>query len=223
MTLLVHPKQLQNYSNLGTFRYKSASGIIATAETIRLRAAAIDDVRFSDIKVGRLPAGGGTESTLGIDLIGRHPFSVNFHDSPSIKFNPKPPRQLLASLKVHSTGLLNIPVVINGNPARALWDTGASVTAVDRAYIKSHPETFKRSGTRVQGTDGSGHSLELQAFRAKKITIGSRTFRDVPVVSADLSVLRETLGNSVSVVIGFNLIRKTDWYFDARQKLWSIR
>jgi hypothetical protein len=43
------------------------------------------------------------------------------------------------------------------------------------------------------------------------------------VVVLDLGPLRETVGNAVQAVLGFNVIRKADWYFDRAARRWSVK
>ena len=99
---------------------------------------------------------------------------------------------------------------------------GSSVTAIDQAFVKAHAEDFKPTNDFMQGTDGAGHTLLVKVFRAKKITIGPRTFRNARVVAVDLSLLRKNISPEIHAVIGFNLIRKADWFFDPENKAWSI-
>ena len=223
ITVLANSEQFSAYPNSGGFRFKSASGIAEELETIQIRIAAVDRVIFSNIKIGRAKEDHSLESALGIDLLRRQPFSINFHDSPALFLNPKPPRQLLSGLEANAHGLLSLPLAFGTNLTRAMLDTGASLTAVDAAFVKAHPEDFKSSGDLMKGTDGFGHEIQVHLFRARKIHIGARTFRNVKIVALDLSMLGRDANSQVHAVIGFNLIRRTDWYFDTQRRLWSIR
>jgi len=223
MTLLADPDRFSRYPKLGTFRFKSASGIPKEVETIQIHTVVIDKVEFSDTKVGRFQPDRVADSTIGIDLVGRQPFSVSFRRSPSLHLNPTPPRELSAELQVDKHRLLSLPIAFDATETRAMWDTGSSVTAIDQEFIKAHPEVFKPTKEFMKGTDGAGDTLLVKVFRAKKITIGPRSFRNVRVVAVDLSLLREKISPELHAVIGFNLIRKADWFFDPENKAWSVR
>jgi hypothetical protein len=223
MTLVADPDRFSHYPKLGNFRFKSASGNPEEVETIQIRTVIIDEVEFSDTKVGCLQPNRAAESTIGIDLIGRQPFSVTFRRSPSLHLNPTPPRELSAELQVDRHRLISLPIAFDVTETRAMWDTGSSMTAVDRAFVKTHAEDFKPTEEFMKGTDGAGHSLLVKVFRAKKITIGPRSFSNVRVVAVDLSLLRENVSPQIHAVIGFNLIRKADWFFDPQNKSWRIR
>jgi len=222
MTLLTNSDRFSSYPNLGAFHFNSASRFVEQAETIQIRLATIDHAQFSNVKIGRLPSDKEIDNTLGMDLVARQPFSVNFRQSPALHLNPKAPRHILPTLGVNRYNLLTLPVAFRGSETEALWDTGSSVTAVDLSFVQAHSEDFQPSHDFMKGTDGAGHELVLKSFRARKITIGSRSFRNVKVVAVDLSLLRENLNPDVHAVIGFNIIHKADWFFDPAKKVWSI-
>jgi hypothetical protein len=221
MTLL--SGRFTEYPKLGTFRYKSASGELAEAETIQIDVVQLNGTRFSDMRLGRLPSKHEDESVLGIDVLKRAPFSLEFRDSPLLRLSPERPQEVFRTLGVTRHGLLSIPVKVGGITSDALVDTGASVTAVDKEFIRSHPQLFESRKKSMRGTDGTGHSILVPLFRAKEIRVAHRTFRDIEVVGADLQLLRENIGTQTHVVLGFNIIRRTNWYFDAQTRSWSVR
>jgi hypothetical protein len=220
---LVAGREFSGYGSTGNFQFKSASEKPRDVETILIHRTRIDDLSFANITVGRLGGTKGLESSIGIDFIGRQPFSLQFRNTPSLQLNPTPPQQTNSGLSVDPHRLLSVPMACNGQAIRGLWDTGTGVTAIDQAYIKMHPEEFEITKDYMQGTDGTGHSMLVKAFEARKITIGSRTFRNVKIVAVDLSLLRKHVNREIQAVIGFNLIRKADWFFDPEKKNWSMR
>ena len=223
ITVLANSEHFSRYPDLGRLRFKSASGVAEELERILIRTGIVDRVVFSGIKVARAQSDQEIDSALGIDLLGRQPFAINFHDSPALLLNPRPPRQVLTGLETNSHGLISVPMAFGVTRIRAIWDTGASVTAVDQAFIQAHPEDFKATGEFMNGTDGFGHQVVVQLFRAKRIGIGARAFGNVKVVALDLSMLGQSGESQVNAVIGFNLIRRTDWYFDPQRRVWNIR
>jgi hypothetical protein len=223
MTLLVNSDKLSNHTNTGIFRFKGATGIPQEGETIHIHSALIDGVEFYNLKIGRIPRDTQIRSALGIDLLSRRPFSLTFRFKPSLHLDPKAPRKLFSTLEVGSHHLFTVPLAIGKVDSRAMWDSGAGITVVDEKFIQSHPENFKATDDFETATDGTGKSIPVKAFRAKVIKIGHRTFRNSRVIATDLSVLRANGNPPVQAVIGFNLIRKCDWYFDAKQTKWSVR
>jgi hypothetical protein len=223
MTLLAGPEALSTNTNRETFHFQGASGIPHEAEIIKIHSATVDGVEFRDVKLGRIEAQDGVKSALGLDLLGRQPFSVSFRRGPSLHLAPLKPRKVLSTLKVGAHRLFCIPVAIGETDTFAMWDTGAGMTVVDEAFITAHPAKFKRTDDFQTATDGAGNSLPVKSYRMKKMKVGGRTFRNLRVVSTDLSVLRGSGNPPVDAVIGFNLIRKCDWYFNSGEKVWSVR
>jgi hypothetical protein len=222
MTLLSH--DFTEYPALGSFRFKSASGRGANAEVVRVHSIRIDQEEWRDIRIGRLPARAeATESSIGMDLLARAPFALDFRDSPGLRFHPAQPRVTYRNLLVAEHNLFVIPLQCGADATEALFDTGATVTAADPLFIRAHPESFHSLGRQMSGIDGTGQKLFVQLYRAKSLKVGERTFRNVVVVATDLSMLREGPSRGVQMVLGFNVIRRTDWYFDAATHTWGVR
>jgi hypothetical protein len=220
MTLVANSKRFSAYTNVGNFRFESASGIPQQTEFIQIGSIQIDDVQIRDKKVGRTRFR-GAENTLGIDVVGRQPFSVDFNPQAILKFNVEHPELPLTTLQVSRNGLLSIPVELSGIEAHALWDTGVALTTIDQSFIVAHPENFRATKNYMNGVDGAGKSILVQVFRAKKLKIADHTFKDVRVVAVDLTMLREGVHKDIQAVVGFNLIRKANWFFDPKNRLWS--
>jgi hypothetical protein len=212
------------YPMLGTFRFKSASGRVAQTEIIQVKSIRLDQQLFNDVRVGRLPSNNdAAESSLGMNILGCAPFTLEFRDSPALRFTSKPPGPLFNNLHVATNGLLSIPLICGIMQTDALVDTGASITAADLAFIRAHPETFQSLHRQMSGIDGTGQNLFVHLYRVKKLQVGTRVFRNVTIVGADLSLLREHIGSNVHAVLGFNILRKTDWFFDPPARTWSVR
>lgn len=220
MTLVANSKRFSAYTNVGNLRFESASGIPEQTETIQVGSIQIDNLQIREKKVGRTSFR-GAESTLGIDIVGRQPFSVNFNPQAVLKLGADRPELPLTTLQVSPQGLLSVPVGLGGVEAHALWDTGVALTTIDQNFISAHPENFKPTKNYMNGVDGAGKSILVQVFRAKKLRIADRTFKDVRVVAVDLTMLREGVNKDIQAVVGFNLIRKANWFFDPKNQLWN--
>jgi hypothetical protein len=220
MTLVVNSGRFSAYTNLGNFRFESASGIPQQTETIQVGSIRIDKVEIQNKKVGRSDFP-GAENTLGIDVVGRQPFAVNFKPRATLRLNAERPSLPLTTLQVSRDGLLSIPVELGSVEAHAMWDTGVALTTVDQNVIRAHPENFKATKNYMNGVDGAGKSILVQVFRAKTIKVADRTFKNVRVVALDLTMLREGVDKDIRAVIGFNVIRKANWFFDPKNRLWN--
>jgi hypothetical protein len=222
LTIVTNSQRFAGYTNLGVFRFKSAADVAQEIETIQIGSIELDGSVFPRVKVGRASFS-RAENTLGIDILRHQPFAVRFSPKAILQLSAERPESSLNTLEVSNQGLFAIPIAIGGVEVRALWDTGVSITSVDQAFIKAHPENFKPSNKYGNGFDGAGKPMLLQIFRARKIVIAGRTFEDLRVAAADLSVLRENWDQQIQAVVGFNLIRKGNWFFDAKNNLWNFQ
>ena len=51
--------------------------------------------------------------------------------------------------------------------------------------------------------------------------MGGKTLRGT-IMSMDFKLIREKMGTEVKIILGTNLIRNNNWYFDRVEKTWSI-
>lgn len=221
LTVVESAGSFERYQAEGSIDFKSASGRQQATDTIRVGEIRFAGGVFTNVSVSRLH--NAAENMLGIDLIARQPFSMTFIQVPSLHLNPPAPRSLQTDLAVSKHGLMAVPLKLAGVQVSALWDTGASITVVDPRFIQAHPADFHRLSTPMLGTDGAGDALEVAVYRARRMAIGGRTFRNMHVVAVDLSMLREHFSQDIQAVLGFNVIRKADWYFHRANRQWSIR
>lgn len=222
MSLVAPQGKFKRYPDLGSFQFKSASGKPQRADTIQTRTFELDGHTVRNARVGRL-RDDSVEDTLGMDILGRQPFALEFRNRPAMRVSPKPPEKTSNDLSVGRHGLMSVPVTWGEAPALAVWDTGATITAVDLRFARTHPENFKRVRRHVDGIDGTGQKISVESWRAKKLQVGSRSFRNVLVVALDLGLLNGETSGRADAVLGFNIIRKADWYFDPARRRWSVR
>jgi len=223
MSLVGPSKPFLRKPSSGKFRYKSASGKLHEAEVMRVGTIILDGKVIHDVRIGRL-ARPDSENTLGMDLLGRFPFSLDFRTEPKLRLEPK--RRVdreLRDLRVLKSGLMAMPILLGGVGTFAVWDTGASVTAVDINFVRAYPKNFQKLTQKIEGVDGTGETLKLELYRARELQIGTKRFTNPTVVVLDLSPLRDSVGTAVQAVIGSNLIRRAEWYFDRNGRKWSVR
>jgi hypothetical protein len=223
MTLLPNIKPFSEAPKKGELKFTSASGIPKEVDRIQIHKAELDQAEFREFEPGRFRTGEHLEPSIGMDLLFRQSFSLRFSRTPALQLDPKIPAGLLSGMEMDSHHLITLPLTLGPVEARALFDTGATITAVDRAFIKNHPQDFASTKEHMDGTDGAGHSMTVRTYRAKKIQLGGRSFSNIQVVAVDLTPLREKVDPDIQAVIGFNLIRRGDWFFAPAEKRWSLR
>lgn len=105
--------------------------------------------------------------------------------------------------------------------AKAVWDTGAGITAAHTGFIEAHPNLFERVG-HLSGTDGSGISVKTPVFRMADARIGGRAFSPHKVVGIDLSWANETLEVPMDLLLGYSTLGQANWLFDFPAKRWAV-
>jgi hypothetical protein len=205
-TIVADTGHFSRYPKIGQLRFTSAAAIEQAIDKIQLHSLQLDDLILTNPTIGRanFPK---AETTLGIDLLNRQPFALSVKNK-NLTLNPPRPDTPFTTLQVSPQGLLSIPITVGSTQLQALWDTGAGLTTVDQSFIQSNPNDFTPTKKYMHGTDGAGKPLLVQIFRAKKITVGQKTFQN--------------LSPNIQAVLGHNLIAKVDWYFDPKTRLWQI-
>ncbi len=166
-----------------------------------------------------MPEGKGRRSTIGVDLLQ----GKSFEFSPSLNnfsFSHNE-RTKAFSFKLGSRGHIYLPVryLSISNAFTGIWDTGAGLTLVDLADVQANQSdfTFLKNS---EGGDTTGASLTLPIYEAKNLNVGALEFHDIKVVAADLSGIRDAIGEDVRVAIGYNVISRYNWYFNLENRRW---
>ena len=208
----------QAYQPVGKTGRKSASNQAEIEEAISIRAVGLGERQVLSARVARHKA--SDASVVGMDLVGNAPFSLHCLPAPVLFWQPTKtlPQHGLQCLK----GLMAVPVVVGGAPNLALWDTGAGLSCVSPALVKLHPEAFSFIQDLDQGLDGTGHRVAMKLYRAKKLTAGTQTFRNLSVLAIDFKVIHEQLSKQAHVILGYNAIRQANWDFDPPHLRWDV-
>jgi hypothetical protein len=188
--------------------------------------ASVEHVELSDLTVPGLTAGprtvsrlrtGGprSRSLLGLDVLGDHALLL---DGPAATLHTTVAGDLAADLPLErgERGHRYLPVTLpGGRVVRALWDTGADITVVDRELVTSHPELFTALGS-VSGTDSSGTTMMTDICRMEPYRIADVRFAGHVVAVADLP---EPMGQ---MALGYTTICQAIWSMDLPSGRWSV-
>jgi hypothetical protein len=105
--------------------------------------------------------------------------------------------------------------------AKAVWDTGASITVVDMNLINRHPAFFQPAGQST-GTDSTGTRMETPMYSMSTTIVGSTAFPPHKVAGVDLSRVNSTIEAPMDLILGYNTLRRANWLFDFPGKKWAI-
>ncbi len=134
-------------------------------------------------------------------------------------------------LAMHPAGQPIVPVRFGAVEVRACWDTGASLTAVDAGFARSHPglvEPIRESvGFDASGVEMATSLARMEAFEVEGVAfLGSAcAVVDLGPLNAALRQHAEERGDDfepMSVILGMPAIGQADWAFDFPQRRWTF-
>ena len=89
--------------------------------------------------------------------------------------------------------------------ARAVLDTGASVTVVHEGFVARHPELFDLLGT-TEGTDADGTTLETPLLSMAPMTLLGSLLPATKAVSVDLSAAMLLADSPFDLILGWPVL-----------------
>jgi hypothetical protein len=204
----------------------SSSGVFIpnSEDLITIRNIEIGPIVRQDFTLTRTSAQvAGKTSLIGMDLLKDYRCHFFFNesrvlvDSGEMREGDYSFEPLFLDQKSHPY----VDVQFKDIQAKAVWDTGASITVVDMNFINRHPDYFEEVGQSA-GTDATGTTVETPMFLMAKAMIGEHIFPPHKVAGVDLSQVNATIEVPMDLIIGYSTYRKADWLFDFPHKRWVI-
>src|SRR4051812_8281155 len=174
-TQIADPDALISTSVVGK---DTAEGLFgrAVVERVAVPDLTVPGLAAGPRTVARLRTGGaGARSLLGLDVLGEHALLL---DGTAATLHTTVAGALAADLPLErgERGHRYLPVALpGGRVVRALWDTGADITVVDRELVTSHPGLFTAVGS-AGGTDASGTTAVTDVGRMEGYRIADVLF-----------------------------------------------
>lgn len=106
--------------------------------------------------------------------------------------------------------------------ASAVFDTGSSMSVVDRAFFERHRELFEMTG-RSEGTDAAGGVREAAMATMRGPVVLGRQLVDSPVAVVDLSTANTTVDRRMDLILGWPIIRQAAWVVDHEERVAACR
>jgi hypothetical protein len=198
-------------SPAGAFGGRADDSLVTVTDLVAgpLRAAVLD--------VG---LSGDGPNLLGMDVLGQH-CCVFRLDAGVLVVDETDRLEAGRDLLVGEQGHPYVDLCWSSVTGRAVWDTGAGPTLVNRDFWRAHPDLFEEAGS-VPGTDSTGARMETPLLRMAGPVIGGREFNGHLVVAVDLSAANSALRYPMDLIVGYPTIRQVDWLFDFLTLRWSF-
>lgn len=201
-----------------------SSGLLG-AGTSRRRAllaeVVLGPIRRTGLEVDLAePGHPGPASILGMDVLRDHRLDIDLAagrlgiDNTAL-IHPLP-------LTVSSHGHPYLDLAWDAVAGRAIWDTGAGLSVVDRSFAGSHPDVFVPAGHSV-GTDSEGNSAATPLVTMAGCVIGGRAFGPTPAAVVDLAAIRPADEPAFDLLLGYPVIAQAAWQIDVPNRRWALR
>jgi predicted aspartyl protease len=210
-----------NFEKIGV---KTSSGAFSsdTLDIIQVPSIKIGPINQENFKIRRQSeTSKGNFNLIGMDLLKNYRCYFRFH-SESLLLNPQIEDDItLLPLLLGPKNHPYVDVSFNEINIKAVWDTGASITVVDRVFIEDNSHLFQKIGTSI-GTDATGASQETPSYLMSSYNIGSHEFPASEVVGVDLSHINSSTEVPMTMILGYTTIQHANWLFDFPARQWVI-
>jgi hypothetical protein len=202
--------------------FVSVGGTLKTATKIEVSSFHVGNLRLQPATFSFIANEVGRPNILGMDILNRVSFSLEFSDTnrPELNFVPLWPTKKTLPLKILNSGLMELPVIFPHEKAQGIFDTGAGLTAVDELFVTKSPENFLFVQDITNGQDANGSPIKSKLFKVRKLQVGNRIFKNELVMAIDMTAIRKHISPDAQVIIGYNLISQANWFFDVQNKYW---
>lgn len=158
------------------------------------------------------------DDLLGLDFFKGTRFQLDLARREIIFPDPKasPTQQFQSFVSLGADRrLVGLKAKIGDIPVVGLFDSGAEISAVDLAFVRTHADQFSLVKNRLKASEAGGAKWAPKLFRLKQIDIGEgRILKGLYVLAYDFGVLREALGAGTSIMLGYNFLSQFNWDLD---------
>lgn len=200
---------------------RESSGVFGRSQydEVLIERVKFGSLDLSNVSMARAPEGERGYSLLGMDAL-KH-LSLRFFLSEGRLDVLNGPLELANELEVDQGSIPYVNVELDGRNAKAVWDTGASVTLVDVGFLKRNPDLFEVVGE-DEGTDSTGRRMTTPLNTMRSYQIAGMSFSSHPVVAVDLSRIRSSATIPMDFILGYPTLRQAIWLFDFPRRKWKI-
>lgn len=198
-------------------------GVDADSPTTTVPELVVGDLVVHDLEVG-VQSDAEPHPLLGTDVFAGHQCSFRF--STASLLVDEPDHAADWNDLPTSTGHVMIDVSWLSLPSpitvRAVWDTGAGITIVDRDWAEQHPEIVRMLEGVSEGTDATGTIQQTQNGILAASRIGGLDFAEQDCGLVDLGPVNARLAEPLIMIIGLPLIAAADWVIDFAGRRWAL-
>ncbi len=118
-------------------------------------------------------------------------------------------------------GMMTLKAEVNGVPCTLLFDTGASHTTFDRAFVEQHLPTASLHPITLGGDTNVRE--QPAAFKVETLTLGKATLREFYGMALPLEHLSKQMGLHIDGILGINVMGYAPFILDvANGRVWWL-
>jgi gag-polyprotein putative aspartyl protease len=222
MTSVIEDEYTTTFNKIGT-RESASAFSKGTQELVTAPDIALGPIHQTDFTVARYSeCRPGRRNIIGMNLLKDHSLLFDFTGKRIEVDQPSPvPVESLRPLTTSSKSHPYVELDFSGVLASAVWDTGAGLTVVGSHFIDAHPDLFRHMGVSL-GTDTTGDSESSRIMVMKACRIGGLNFSAQRVAAVDLANIRSGTEIPMDMILGYNCMRQSKWFFDFPNKRWAV-
>jgi len=202
---------------------EDSSGVFGSAsyDLVTVPEIALGPISATDVMLSRMREGGPDRNLFGMDLLKRHCLRFAFDEARVDVVIPG--EGTISSGEPLDSDRGSIPRigVQCGATAKAVWDSGASITLADLTFIESNSEMFEAVGSSL-GKDSTERRRETPMFSMKGFRCGGHEFPAHRIAGVDLSFLDSHGDGPVGFILGFTTLSKANWILDFAGGRWAM-
>ncbi|MEO8397761.1 MAG: aspartyl protease family protein [Chloroflexota bacterium] len=208
----------EKHHSSGVFA-KSSEDLITVPS---IEVGSISRENFTLVRAAPIPGAAERSSLIGMDLLKDFRLHLFFDQARvSVDEDAGAPDYAVQDLMLDDRFHPYVEVQFEAASAKAVWDTGASLTIVDMAFVKKHPGAFQEVGQST-GTDATGAQMETPMFVMAATTIGGCEFPSHRAAGVDLSAVNAMLDVPMDIILGYSTLRQANWLFDFPRRKWAV-
>ncbi len=196
--------------------FSSTSNPLVTLPELRVGSAVQGSIEAVLVD----PSQSGVHNLLGMDVLKNYSWHFRF-DTETLIIETAQSSDGMRPLTMDSVSHPYVDLSWQNAIARCVWDSGAGITVVDRAFWSSHPGMFHESGTSLP-TDANGLQVEVPTFVMAEVEMGGALFAPHKVAVVDLSQANAELDRPMDFLLGYTTLNQANWLFDFPAKQWRV-
>jgi hypothetical protein len=181
---------------------------------------ALGPLEVRGLVVDLAPEGSDAPTILGLDVLRGHRLELRLAGA-MLGIDTDAPVDAERPLPLSSRSHPHVVVGWGEVEATALFDTGASVTVVDAAFVAEHPGLLEPLPAST-GTDAAGNRAETPMARMAACEVGGRRFDASLATVVPIRGIQRAGDRDFDLVLGVPVIRRADWIIDLARGVWGF-